>query len=185
MAVTAAGTALWLMPAVERVEDFFVINGKAVLSPGSNFSAPEIASSSSTGPNLSLSSRNDLSQTTSAFTITATPQNSFTSHAFSSSFPAANPSNETGAIVGGVVGGLAVLALLIVTLVRTWMHHKNYNPQSHDENPPAAWTDQSAPEEYVVFEQNETYEMDASEAIAELELRPVVELEHWARPHRR
>ena len=78
--------------------------------------------------------------------------------------------------MGGVVGAVSVLALLSGIIAWVWMHHYRQKSKSHD-IPQTVWIGQTHPEEYVVPEDNRSYEVDAFRPRAELEFRPTAELE--------
>lgn len=136
------------------------------------------SSSSSTKANLSPSSQNDHSQTTSTSANTAVPHGSPTSTAPASpsSTSSARPSDKTGVIVGGVIGGVAVLALLIGIISWTWMHHNRRNSEDR-ETAQRARIGQFHFGEDVVPTYNEVYGVNTLRPRAELEPRIIAELE--------
>lgn len=169
----------------------FILSGTAVSVTATSSSTKPNLSPSSTKPNLfpssakptqSLSSQNALSQTIKTFANTAVPQGSstFTAPASppSSSFASASPSDQTGVVVGGVIGGVAVLAFFIGFVVWTWMHSNRRNSRNHEMTQTAS-IDPIDSEQDMVFNNNNNsfYELNAPSPRAELEHRPIAELE--------
>lgn len=164
------------------------------MTSGAFESVYETASSSSANADLSTSSssieanrlpssQSNAFQTHDASVSTAVSQDPIisTSPASLSSASVAPSSNQTGVIVGGVIGGVAVLALLSGIIAWTWIQHTRRNSQNHG-TLQAAWTNQNDPQESVVPENNEIYEVDALRSVGELEFRPIMELGHSTTP---
>ena len=161
------------------------LNRESVYETASSSSANADRSTSSSSIELP-SSQSKAFQTLDASVSTAVSQYPFisTSPASLSSASVAPSSNKTGVIVEGVIGGIAVLALLSGIIAWTWIQHTRRNSQNHG-TLQAAWTNQNDPEESVVPENNEIYEVDALRSVGELEFRPIMELEHSTTPRQR